>query len=59
MIFEPLRQVVKERAMSAFWENVPIVPTHLGGDIGLYGAIALVLQNFEEAKQRKQELSAA
>jgi glucokinase len=59
MIFEPLRQVVKERAMPAFWEDVPIVPTHLGGDIGLYGAIALVLQNFEEAKQRKQELSVA
>lgn len=57
MIFEPLRKVVQERAMRAFWEGVPIVPTDLGGDIGLYGAIALVLQNYEEAKIRKQELA--
>ena len=57
MLFEPLREVVKQRAMPAFWENVPIVPTALGGDIGLYGTIALVLQNFEEAKLRKQTLA--
>ena len=55
-IFEPLRQIVQERAMPAFWKGVPIVPTNLGGDIGLYGAVAIVLQNFEEAKQRKHEL---
>lgn len=58
MLFKPLIQTVHERAMPAFWEDVPIVPTALGGDIGLYGAIALVLQNFEEAKVRKQELVA-
>lgn len=57
MIFEPLIEVVRERAMHAFWENVPIVQTELGGDIGLYGSIALVLQNYEEARIRKQELA--
>ena len=56
MIFEPLRKTVQERAMPAFWDNVPIVPTRLGDDIGLYGAVALVLQNFEEARQHKAEL---
>ncbi len=55
-IFGPLRHVVNERAMLAFRQDVPIVPTNLGGDIGLYGAVALVLQNFEEARQRKTEL---
>jgi glucokinase len=58
MLFKPLIETVHERAMPAFWEDVPIVPTALGGDIGLYGAVALVLQNFEEAKLRKQELAA-
>lgn len=57
MLFDTLREVVKQRAMPAFWEDVPIVPTALGGDIGLYGSIALVLQNFEEAKERKQVLA--
>lgn len=55
-LFAPLRQVVEERAMIAFREGVPIVPTSLGGDIGLYGGVALVLQNFEEARQRRTEL---
>jgi glucokinase len=59
MLFEPLREVVYERAMRAFWEGVPIVQTELGGDIGLYGSIALVLQNYEEARIRKQELAVA
>lgn len=56
MIFEPLKQIVEERAMKAFREGVPIVPTELGDDIGLYGAVAVVLQNYEEARQRKLEL---
>ncbi len=55
-IFRPLLQIVEERAMLAFRVGVPIVPTALGDDIGLYGAAALVLQNFEEARQRKADL---
>ncbi|HEX2914641.1 MAG TPA: ROK family protein [Chloroflexia bacterium] len=56
LIFEPLQRVVEERAMPAFREQVKIVPTDLGDDIGLYGAVALVLQNFDVAKKHKQEL---
>ncbi len=56
LIFEPMRQTVRERAMKAFWENVPIVPTELKDDIGLYGAVALVLQNYEEARVRRKNL---
>ncbi len=56
LIFEPLREVVNQRTMPAFREGVPIVPTKLGDDIGLYGAVALVLQNFEEARHHKDAL---
>jgi glucokinase len=56
LLFDPIREVVAQRAMKASREGVPIVPTELGDDIGLYGAIALVLQNFEEARQRKRDL---
>lgn len=57
MLFDKTREVVQERAMPDFWQGVPIVPTALGGDIGLYGAIALVLQNFEEARERKNAIA--
>jgi glucokinase len=57
MLFDRMREVVTERAMPAFHQNVPIVQTSLGGDIGLYGTIALVLQNYEKAKERKQLLT--
>ena len=57
LIFEPLRAEVNRRAMPAFRENVPIVPTDLGDDVGLYGTVALVLQNHEEAQRRKQQLA--
>ncbi|NWJ45379.1 MAG: ROK family protein [Chloroflexi bacterium] len=57
LIFEPLRAEVNRRAMPAFRENVPIVPTDLGDDVGLYGTIALVLQNYEDAQRRKQQLA--
>jgi len=32
------------------------VATDLGDDIGLYGAVALVLQNYDEAEKHKVEL---
>jgi glucokinase len=56
LMFEPLKAEVEKRAMPAYRENVPIVPTVLGGDIGLYGAVAVVLANTEIALTRKQEL---
>jgi glucokinase len=57
LIFEPLRAEVNRRAMPAFRENVPIVPTDLGDDVGLYGTVALVLQNSEDAQRRKPQLA--
>ncbi len=56
LILAPLLKVVEERAMAAYREDVKIVLTGLGDDIGLYGAVALVLQNYEEARLRKTEL---
>ncbi len=53
LIFKPLLEEVERRAMPSFREGVPIVPTGLGDDIGLLGALALVLQNYEEAEDRK------
>jgi glucokinase len=44
LLFEPIRATVRERAMASyFWENTPIVPATLGDDVGLLGAVALVL----------------
>lgn len=43
LIFEPVRQVVDERTMPDI--SVRIVPTALGDDPGLLGAVALVLEN--------------
>jgi glucokinase len=44
LLFEPIRATVRERAMaSCYWENTPIVPATLGDDVGLLGAVALVL----------------
>ncbi len=42
-IFKPIRRVVGERAMPGF--AVPIVPSTLGDDAGLLGAIALVIDS--------------
>ena len=44
LLFEPIRATVRERAMASYyWENTPIVPAVLGDDVGLLGAVALVL----------------
>ncbi len=49
LLFEPIRATVRERAMtSRYWENTPIVPAALGDDVGLLGAVALVLMQEEE-----------
>jgi glucokinase len=36
---------IENHAMRAFRENVPIVLTNLGDEIGLYGAVALVISS--------------
>jgi glucokinase len=44
LLFEPIRATVRERAMASYyWEHTPIVPAALGDDVGLLGAVALVL----------------
>ena len=55
-LFEPMRAVVQQRAMPAYRQNVPIVATKLGDDIGLYGAAAGVIANQLQAYERKQHL---
>jgi glucokinase len=42
LLFEPVRRVIAERAMHGF-KQAKIVPSALGDDSGLYGAVAWVL----------------
>lgn len=44
LLFEPIRATVRERTMmDGYWEDTPIVPASLGDDVGVLGAVALVL----------------
>lgn len=43
LLFAPIRRTVEERLMSPVYRGVEIVPAALGGDVGLLGAVALVL----------------
>lgn len=44
LLFESIRATVRQRAMASYyWENTPILPATLGDDVGLLGAVALVL----------------
>jgi glucokinase len=43
LLFEPIRATVKKRAMREYWVDIPIVPAALGDDVGLIGALALVV----------------
>jgi glucokinase len=46
LLFGPMRETVQQRAMRpAYWENCPIVRADLGDDVGLLGALALVLSS--------------
>jgi len=49
LLFDPIRSTVKERAMHDYWVDVPIVPAALGDDVGLLGALALVLSQSQGA----------
>ncbi len=42
-LFEPVRTMVKERAMPISRETARILPVELGDDAGLYGALAIAL----------------
>jgi glucokinase len=43
LLFAPVRRIIAERAMTEEWRHTPIVPAALGDDVGLLGAVALVL----------------
>ena len=43
LLFEPIRATVAERAMSSMREGVRIEAAALGDDVGLWGAVALLL----------------
>ncbi|HIP96616.1 MAG TPA: ROK family protein [Anaerolineae bacterium] len=44
LLWEPMHKAIRERAMSPlYWEHTPVVPAALGDDVGLLGALALVL----------------
>jgi glucokinase len=45
LIFDPIRETVKERVMSPVFLDVEILPAALGVDVGLMGAVALVLSS--------------
>jgi glucokinase len=43
LLFGPIDEAVREYAMHPrYYEGIPIVPTQLGPDVGLYGSAALV-----------------
>ena len=44
LLFEPIRQTVHDRVMSPVFRGIPIQPASLGADVGLMGAVALVLE---------------
>ncbi len=51
LLFEPMHKAAREFAMHPiFWENTPIVTAELGGDVGLFGAAALVQMRLEESQ---------
>jgi len=45
LLFDPIRRTVEERLMSPVYHGVDILPAALGDDVGLLGAVALVLSS--------------
>ncbi len=43
IVFNKVKEVVKERCFKAMWENTKIVPAALGTDAGVVGAVALAI----------------
>jgi glucokinase len=43
LLLTPVRGIIAERAMTEEWRHTPLVPAVLGDDVGLLGAVALVL----------------
>ncbi|MBN1247166.1 MAG: ROK family protein [Anaerolineae bacterium] len=47
LLFDPIRATVADRAPQAYLELTRIVRAELGGDVGLWGALALALMELE------------
>lgn len=47
LLFDPIRETVADRAPDAYREQTRIVRAELGGDVGLWGALALALMELE------------
>ena len=47
LLFDPMRETVADRAPQAYLEQTRIVQAQLGGDVGLWGALALALMELE------------
>jgi len=45
LLFEPVRRTVQDHTMPIYRDGVRIMPTALGDDVGLWGAVALVLDS--------------
>lgn len=45
LLFDPIRDTVHQRVMSPIYREVEILPAALGADVGLMGAVALVLSS--------------
>ncbi len=46
-LFVPMWEVIRARSHPIYWEQLRIVPPELGDDVGLLGALALVLSDAE------------
>lgn len=53
LLFEPVREYVKERAFNAAMEEVEIVPAKIGTNAGAIGAVAFVLEKKGLLKKAK------
>ncbi len=49
LLFEPVRKVVRERAMKALADDVEVVPAANGDLVGLMGAIALAIEESNQS----------
>ena len=43
LLFAPMREAIEERAMAYYRQRIRVVPSALGDDVGLYGAVAHAL----------------
>lgn len=52
LLLDPIRQTVRDQIMSPVYQGVEILPASLGEDVGLLGAVSLVLSELEKQGKR-------